>query len=183
MSWPCANDQGTRLVHETKLVSSGGSDDDHRGPSGPVSVASNCTVPVVDGVVQAPNAALVALMSGTNSFQGHFPDRGDAADGYAATSPVARFPANGYGLFDVAGNVWEWVADWYDPGYYRASPGRDPTGPEVGTRRVQRGGAFTSRDPAELRAAFRAAVDPSLQLDDVGFRCAADAEAIARSRR
>ena len=53
-----------------------------------------------------------------NIWQGHFPDRNTADDGYRATSPVGTFPANGYGLYDVAGNVWEWCSDWYRADYY-----------------------------------------------------------------
>jgi formylglycine-generating enzyme required for sulfatase activity len=80
------------------------------------------------------------------------------------------------GFRDLAGNVWEWTADWYDEAYYRATPGTtaNPTGPVNGTRRVQRGGSFASTDPVELRSAYRAALEPDVRQPDVGFRCAAD---------
>jgi formylglycine-generating enzyme required for sulfatase activity len=94
-----------------------------------------------------------------NTFQGHFPDRNTNEDGYTATSPVGSFPANGYGLFDMAGNVWEWTSDWYRADYYEtlAASGEiaiNPKGPndsfdpsEPGVwKRVQRGGSFLCTD-------------------------------------
>ena len=56
-----------------------------------------------------------------NTFQGHFPNKNSDEDGFSATSPVAHFPPNGYGLYDMAGNVWQWIADWYRPDYYPAT--------------------------------------------------------------
>jgi formylglycine-generating enzyme required for sulfatase activity len=71
----------------------------------------------------------------TNSFQGSFPSHNSGDDGYLSTAPVAQFPANGYRLYDVSGNVWEWVSDWYHPDYYAqlAQAGgiaHNPTGPD-----------------------------------------------------
>src|SRR5207244_4285457 len=57
-----------------------------------------------------------------NWWQGHFPDRNTGEDGYRGRAPVGRFPPNNYGLYDVAGNAWEWCADWFDPEYYAHSP-------------------------------------------------------------
>jgi len=73
-----------------------------------------------------------------NTFQGHFPDINTGDDGYRGTAPVASFPSNGYGLFDMAGNVWEWTSDWYRADYYRtlATIGEiaiNPKGPADGT--------------------------------------------------
>ena len=69
-----------------------------------------------------------------NNFQGHFPDKNTAKDGYARTSPVKAFPANGYGLYDMAGNVWQWTGDWYLPEAYALTADQgmlvNPTGPE-----------------------------------------------------
>ena len=88
-----------------------------------------------------------------NIWQGHFPDRNAPEDGFARTAPVGSFPPNGFGLFDMSGNVWEWCSDWYRPGY-DAGPARNPKGPpssfdpdEPGVpKRVQRGGSFLCTD-------------------------------------
>jgi hypothetical protein len=68
-----------------------------------------------------------------NVFQGRFPVENTCADGFAGTAPVGAFPPNGYGLYNVTGNVWEWCSDWFDPGYYRRSTRENPTGPTSGT--------------------------------------------------
>jgi formylglycine-generating enzyme required for sulfatase activity len=80
------------------------------------------------------------------------------------------FPAVG-----LAGNAWEWTADWYAEDAYARATSEDLRGPPTGVRRVQRGGGWRTADPVELRSAYRAALEPELRMDDTGFRCAADA--------
>ena len=94
-------------------------------------------------------------------------------DGYALTAPVGIFPngASPYGALDMAGNVWEWVADWYDGNYYTDPPYENPTGPSYGTERTQRGGAWIDNE-SWVRTTVRHATPPGTRADDLGFRCA-----------
>lgn len=94
-------------------------------------------------------------------------------DGFALTAPVGSFPggASPYGALDMAGNVWEWTADWYDEATYAASPYEHPTGPPSGSERVQRGGAWIDNE-AWVRTTVRHATEPGVRCDDLGFRCA-----------
>jgi iron(II)-dependent oxidoreductase len=88
---------------------------------------------------------------------------------------VGSYPPNGYGLFDMQGNVVEWVWDVYDPGYYKASPSRNPRGPEKGRFRVIRGGGWHSG--AYCTQVFYRCALPRQWLDfAVGFRCVQDIE-------
>jgi formylglycine-generating enzyme required for sulfatase activity len=92
------------------------------------------------------------------------------------TTDVGSYPggAGPYGALDMAGNVWEWVADWYDAGYYADSPQDNPPGPDSGRYKVLRGGGwmFGGRD---LRMAFRNYDPPEIRRDLIGFRCAVSA--------
>lgn len=122
-----------------------------------------------------------------NIFEGHFPHENTRLDGHAAAAPVGSFPANGYGLHDVAGNVWEWCKDWYAPDTYAKDAGRgvvrNPTGPaqsesfdpaEPGmAKRVQRGGSFLCTDQYCTRymVGTRGKGAPDTGSNHAGFRC------------
>jgi formylglycine-generating enzyme len=111
-----------------------------------------------------------------NTWQGRFPWENLCEDGFAGTSPVRSFPPNGYGLYDMAGNVWEWVNDWYDPNYYKGSPVRNPPGPRDGREKVERGGSWlcSSNYCMGYRVASRMMTEPDSGLNNLGFRCVGD---------
>jgi formylglycine-generating enzyme required for sulfatase activity len=93
----------------------------------------------------------------------------DAKYGGGGTVPVGSYPANSFGLYDMAGNVWEWCADWYDQNYYVGSPTEDPGGSPRGAGRVVRGGAWVVLEWG-LRVSYRNWVEPK-ERGPVGFRC------------
>lgn len=108
-----------------------------------------------------------------NWWQGRFPSRNTGEDGYLGRAPVGKFPPNGYQLYDMTGNVWEWCADWFDPNYYSESPRRNPTGPPTGEERAMRGGSWLCSENycTNFRPAARSHATPDSGLNNVGFRC------------
>jgi sulfatase modifying factor 1 len=118
-----------------------------------------------------------------NIWQGKSPCENTAEDGFEGTAPVGSFPANAFGLYDMAGNAWEWCSDWYQPSYDVAPGGfrRNPQGPSFSIdthgrnepKRVQRGGSFLCSDIycARYRAGGRMEGEPKTGLAHTGFRC------------
>jgi len=116
-----------------------------------------------------------------NIWQGQFPVKNDNTDGFVRTAPVKSFAPNGYGLYDIAGNVWEWCADWYRPDAYAASTSWNPTGPkdsvdpdEPGAqKRVVRGGSYLCAECScrGYRVTARMKTTHDTGLCHTGFRC------------
>lgn len=111
-----------------------------------------------------------------NIWQGNFPEINTEEDGYVGTAPARSFEPNGFGLYNMAGNVWEWVFDRWSPNFHVNGPRINPIGPPVGERRVTRGGSYLCHYSYcnRYRVAARTANTPDSSTGNTGFRCARD---------
>jgi sulfatase modifying factor 1 len=108
-----------------------------------------------------------------NIWQGKFPEYDSAEDGYAGTCPVEAFPPNGFGLFSVTGNAWEWCEDWFSPIFRQSDTKHNPHGPPDGSTRVMKGGSFLCHRSYcnRYRVAARSSNTPDSSTSNLGFRC------------
>ena len=111
-----------------------------------------------------------------NVWQGRFPTEDSGADGYKGSCPVDAFPPNGYGVYSITGNVWEWCADWFHPAYHAAASRANPTGPPSGSAKVMKGGSFLCHASYcnRYRVAARTSNTPDSATANLGFRCVRD---------
>ncbi|MFF0269764.1 formylglycine-generating enzyme family protein [Kribbella sp. NPDC004536] len=110
-----------------------------------------------------------------NIWQGEFPRTNTEEDGYLTTAPVRTYQPNGYGLWQMVGNIWEWCGDWFGPRYYKFSPAANPPGPSLGAARVMRGGSYLCHDSYcnRYRNAARSSNTPDSSMGNAGFRTVA----------
>ena len=111
-----------------------------------------------------------------NIWQGEFPRHDTGEDGYKGPCPVDAFPPNGFGIYSMTGNVWEWCSDWFDPAYHVTATTDNPVGPPAGNARVMRGGSFLCHASYcnRYRVAARTSNTPDSSTSNQGFRCARD---------
>jgi formylglycine-generating enzyme required for sulfatase activity len=102
-------------------------------------------------------------------------DKTKANYGSFGIMPVKSFDRSAFGLYDMAGNVGEWCEDWYSDSYYTMSPGKNPRGPQIGERKVVRGGAWYNNEDG-LRIANRYKNAPDVGNFNTGFRCVKSAQ-------
>jgi len=113
-----------------------------------------------------------------NVFQGEFPDRDTAEDGYSAPAPVDSYPPNGYGFYTITGNTWEWCSVWFSPDHHLYATRINPVGPDRGQTRAMRGGSYLCHVSYcnRYRVAARTSNTPDSATTNLGFRCARDVD-------
>lgn len=111
-----------------------------------------------------------------NIWQGTFPSKNTRDDGHYGTAPVASFPPNGFGLYDMSGNAWDWCSDWFSPTFHINGPRDNPTGPPFGAAKVIRGGSYLCHASYcnRYRVAARSSNTPDSTTGHMSFRCARD---------
>jgi formylglycine-generating enzyme len=111
-----------------------------------------------------------------NTWQGQFPNVDTGDDGYTAPCPVDAFPPNGYGLYTITGNAWEWCGDWFDPRYHITATRVNPVGPPEGATKVMKGGSYLCHRSYcnRYRVAARTSNTPDSTTTNISFRCVRD---------
>ena len=133
--------------------------------------------------IHGDNELLSIRSTKANTWQGNFPIKNNGNDGFERLAPVKQFTPNGFGLYDLAGNVWEWCSDWYQPDYYATAEqvsinphgpqsSHDPKEPSV-PKKVIRGGSFLCNAVycKGYRVSSRMKSSPDTGLEHTGFRC------------